>query len=651
MVDERSTTGADHLVAARLARLLQAWCAEGVIVALGLALLIGARAALMAALWSHGGPQTNVNAALTALLRGFPFDCRVSVVVCLPTLVFSLTALGWAWPDARRRVRRATAVLLLTVIPLLTVLDYYYFREYASQFDHFIIGLVFDDTTAILRTVWQQYPVLWALAGLLAAALGGWWVSGRLVRWQPGAWFRRMPVWGLAASIVLALGLIVCGARGSISRLPAQSKNVAVTPDEKLLNKLVLNPLAALNKAIVNYREVASGAELSPATVAAAVSRLFATPTPQGDLDALTRRTAVGADQPPRHIILLVVESYSAWPTAAAWRDFGLAERLNALAAQGVAVPRFLPESTGTMASLGPLLTGVPDAGMMQSFQRLARQTLPTAPAPIFLRLGYRTRFFYSGYLSWQNLGQLVDDQGFEAVEGGGQISDWTSGNEWGVDDRHLLDYVARQQVAAVPTFDVVLTTSNHPPFSVDVYGAGFPWRQAPPDLPVDADADLAVLGHQWYSDQAVGDFVARVARDQPDTLFVITGDHYGRRFPNRQPNAWERTAVPGVFYGPAVSGRTLAATCGSHLDLIPTLVELCAPAGFAYHALGVDLFRVPQHQTATAAGAVTTDGALEWNDRGDDTTGNAAQALEQLRADRAAFGWWRLTRGPFLMP
>lgn len=289
-------TEAEMTVHARLARLLRAWGADGVIIALGIVLLMSARAALMAALWPHGGPQTNLNAALVALVRGFPFDCRVSVVVCLPTLVFSLTALGWAWPVARRRVRRVIAVLLLTVIPLLTVIDYFYFREYASQFDHFIIGLVFDDTSAIVRTVWQQYPVLWALVGLLAAALGGWWLSGRIVRWQQRAWLSQMPVWGLAVSIVIALGLIVCGARGSISRLPAQSKNVAVTPDEKLLNKLVLNPLAALNKAIVNYREVASGAELSPTTVAAAVSRLFATSAPQGDLDALTRRAAVGAE-------------------------------------------------------------------------------------------------------------------------------------------------------------------------------------------------------------------------------------------------------------------------------------------------------------------------------------------------------------------
>jgi phosphoglycerol transferase MdoB-like AlkP superfamily enzyme len=139
---------------------------------------------------------------------------------------------------------------------------------------------------------------------------------------------------------------------------------------------------------------------------------------------------------------------------------------------------------------------------------------------------------------------------------------------------------------------------------------------------------------------------VARVAREQPDTLFVITGDHYGRRFPNRHPDAWERTAVPGILVGPAITGRTLAATCGSHLDLIPTLVELCAPAGFPYHAVGVDLFREAQHQAATAAGALTRAGALEWNNLGDDTTGDARKNLEQLRADRAAFGWWRLTHG-----
>lgn len=636
-----------------LARLLSEWARDAVLIGAVVLALMAARGALIASLWSHAGPQADAGGVLTALVRGFPFDLRTATVALLPTVVFSLTVLRWPWPRARRVLRTALGTTLLTGILLLTIVDHYYFREYASQFDHFVIGLVYDDTTAILRTVWNEHPVLWAALGTAAFAWGIAWLLARLARWTPEDRLARLRPALLASLIPVTLILLVCAARGSVSRLPAQSKNVAVTRDEKLLNKLVLNPIAALQGAIRDHREASAGAwRLEPLEVRAALHRLGA---PGADADSVSghfRRTARGADHPPRQVVLVVMESLSAWPLAERWKPFALTERTSGFAAEGVAVPRFLPESTGTMASLGPLLSGLPDCGIEQSYQPLARRPFATSLAPIFRRLGYRTRFFYSGYLSWQKLGDFVTAQGFDEIRGGGTISDWTDGNEWGVDDEKLLSYVRREQDDAMPTFDVVLTTSNHPPFSVDVYGKGFPWRSAPPGLPIDADADLRVLGHLWYSDRALGDFVDGLRRDHPGTLLAITGDHYGRRFPNRHPEPWERCAVPGVLLGPAVDGRRLAATAGSHLDLIPTLVELCAPAGFAYHALGADLFAVPQAEIATNAGALTTTGALEWNNRGDATLApEEAKRLTQLKADRSLVSAWALLRGDELPP
>ena len=632
-------------------RLLAEWLRDGVLVLLGIVLLMLVRLALIASLWSSAGPQADAWGVLTALLRGFPFDCRTTVIALLPTLVFSLTTVAWPLAQQRRWLRIVLGALFVTVVLALSAVDRFYFLEYANQFDHFVIGLVFDDTTAILRTVWQQYPVVWAVLGIAMALAGSAWLLARLTRWQPLPWCERRSRLTIALLLPLALVAIVCGARGSISHLPAQSKNVAVTPDEKLLNKFVLNPLTALQGAIQDFRENRGDrAAFKPEQVRAAAERLSGISTAQPDLDSYFVRSAHGAAQPPRHIVVLVMESYSAWPLAERYRELGLAEHIKDLTTRGTACARFLPEGVGTIYSVGPLLTGLPDCGQMQSYQQLARKPFPTSLAPAFRRLGYRTRFFYSGFLSWQRLGSFVDAQGFEDIYGGGTISDWTSGNEWGIDDEGLLNYVAQRQVDAVPTLDVVLTTSNHPPYSVDVYGKGFPLHTMPPSLAQIADdtADLRVLGHLWYSDQAVGKFIANVERTQPDTLFVITGDHYGRRFLNRSPDPQERSAVPCVFYGPGMAGTTLAAQAGSHLDLIPTLIERCAPAGFAYHALGVDLFSSPQTSAITRAGGISATQSVEWNNTGDAQGLTPAElaAWKQRLADRTAIGWWRVMKG-----
>ncbi len=640
-----------------LSRLLSEWTRDALLVSLCIAALGLSRAALLASLWPYAGPRADGHGIVTALLRGFPFDVRTATVILLPTLVFSLTAVHWPWLIARRTLRTILGTLFLTLLALLTLVDHYYFVEYADQFNHFVIGFIYDDTAAILRTVWQQHPVGWAILGVVLFATGCAWTLNRLSRWQPISmtWFAKRPRAGSVLMMLLAIAVIVSCARGSISRLPAQSKNVAVTPDDKLLNKMVLNPFASLEGAVTDFREkCADGGHYTAEEVRAAAGRLSGNPAQLPDLDAYFARTAHGANTPPpKHIVILLMESYSGWALADRYRPLGLAEHLRDLVSRGVSCTRFLAEGGGTIFSVGPLLTGLPDAGPMQSYQPLARTPFPTSLAPTFRRLGYRTRFFYSGYLSWQRLGDFVDGQGFDEVNGGGVISDWTSGNEWGVDDAQLLTYVANHQVDAVPTLDIVLTTSNHPPYSVDVFQRGFPHRTMPAALSAISDdtADLRILGHLWFSDQSLGEFVARVEREQPDTLFVITGDHYGRRFINRSPDPWERTAVPGVLYGPAVTGRQLRAAAGSHLDLIPTLVELCAPAGFAYHAIGRDLFNEVQDDAQSHVGGVSANGAVEWNSINDaiGITPDELRRWQQRSSDRSAVGWWRLMKGPGL--
>src|SRR5207248_653986 len=75
-----------------------------------------------------------------------------------------------------------------------------------------------------------------------------------------------------------------------------------------------------------------------------------------------------------------------------------------------------------TIESLGVIITGLPFARAFVNFQPLVRKGLPTAAAAIFKQLGYKPRFFYGGYLSWQRIGEFCREQGFEDVYGGDQM-------------------------------------------------------------------------------------------------------------------------------------------------------------------------------------------------------------------------------------
>ncbi|HEX3133812.1 MAG TPA: LTA synthase family protein, partial [Planctomycetota bacterium] len=543
--------------------------------------------------------------------------------------------------------------------------DIGYIGKYGNQFDQFLFGVIFDDFGAIVTTIWRSYPVVWAFLGMITLSVALVWL---LLRWVRSPFVvidstRVRPAWWLCVVMALMLtGLLVAGARGSVSRLPLQEKAAALSPDP-FINALTPTPFHALRLAIGRYQELQNSAGLKvflpDGNLAKAADVVLPGHDAGNDLDRWTERTAPGAKTKPKHIFLLVMESYDAWSFAEAYRSLGLTDGVRDLGKQGILLTSFVAGSTGTMISLGALLTGLPDVGVMTAWQPSARAAFPTSPAPIFKQLGYRTRFFYSGYLSWQRIGDFCRAQGFDEVVGGGSIDGGKSGNEWGVDDEHLLNYVADHVPDDTPSFNIILSTSYHPPFDVDVYGKGFPLKEIPPDLAdrYDGKISMTMFGHHWYSDRAATRFIRTLDERTPGCLFALTGDHWSRRFLNGHPTWPERSLMPLLLYGPQVlAGITPPEhIAGGHLDIAPTLVELSAPAGFAYHSLGENILAPKRGLGISTASVVGTDFIAQIGDpvrffplpdRALPKVTPDPEYLRRLHQGWHAYGWWRLMRG-----
>ena len=91
--------------------------------------------------------------------------------------------------------------------------------------------------------------------------------------------------------------------------------------------------------------------------------------------------------------------------------------------------------------------------------------------------------------------------------------------------------YMVAEQ-ADQKVFHMILTTSNHPPYTLDVDSMGFPRDEVRSKLPSSISKDektVTELGHIWYADKTMGDFVQKVEKKHPDSLYIITGDHSER--------------------------------------------------------------------------------------------------------------------------
>jgi phosphoglycerol transferase MdoB-like AlkP superfamily enzyme len=379
------------------------------------------------------------------------------------------------------------------------------------------------------------------------------------------------------------------------------------------------------------------------------------------DLDAALERFARGAASPPRHIFLVILESYSAWPLQPRYRPLGITGEMSRLGSRGVLLTDFLPAGDGTMVSVAPLMTGLPNCGIPINYQPESRRPYPTGAASIFSRLGYRTRFFYGGYLSWERIGDFARDQGFDEVWGGGNMGTWVTGNEWGVNDRELYDFVLATIRDDRPSFNIILTVSNHPPYDIDPWQEGFPLRELPPDAAAlgDGSFTLKEMGHFWYGDRQFGGFVDRLEKKLPGVLVAATSDHYGRRFITSRPGLVDQSTVPLLLYGPdlplpASTGRSW----GSHLDILPTLVELTAPAAFVYPAFGASLLDPAPGAVSFGSGHAVGNGFVAdlWGRRtweaspaGPPAETPDLESLRRIDNDLKGLSWWRVRHGPDL--
>ena len=604
-----------------------------------------------------------------AMATGARFDAMVASYPILPSFVLSALCMRRDYSHLAQRIRRAAgtaAIVSHTVICSITV---GYFREYHDQFNQWIFGLVTDDRRAIALTIWRQYPVGWYLVGWISVGVLVWRYLPKLMQaaaMLPRPHLRRSHA-GLELAIVgLAAAVLFWSFRGYGLRRPIKQRDLAATKDV-VLNRLVANPYVALRYAILDHRYVKSAVGLSTflqsQSLNEAVRLQFKGQTTGGDLDTLCIKHAAGSPLPkPRHIFLIVCESFDGWALFPEHRPLGLAPELVKLSQAGVYVRAFMPAGGATVDAIATIVSGLPETGINLTYQPASGTAFPTACAPMFRRLGYRTRWFYGGFPSWQRVDEFCLAQGFDEVIGLPSFSNLPRGaiGTWGAFDEFLFKHVLDTLSDDTPSFNLILTTSNHPPYDCDVVSRGFPGI---PDalLKFKNKFEQGMLqqsmGHLWYTDRCVGEFVRTASQKFGGALFAITGDHPSRRTPNGNPTLTEMHTVPFVVFGAAIKDKLNppSALAGSHLDIVPTLLELCAPSGFEYWTMGRNMFAQETEPMGIGRGAVVTPGWLFASDFSQkpavipgslDSNPPSVDLLRKRWESVHSLGWWRAMKG-----
>lgn len=567
-------------------------------------------------LWFFAAQADFLNAeTLLAWKVGVRFDMMVAAYLSTPALI--CCPLSLIFPRKRRLILRAgiaSSVLAGVLLILTEIVNFGFFCEYQDQFNVWVLGLINDDINAIGQTILRDYHWGRYLLAIFLSCLIWIFAFPRIARrllLRIGK-ARKTPQRDLA----LILGAVVVGIifyRGGIDRRPPRMRDAAPC-DTEIINHLVLNPVYALKHVLVDLWRISNAGEKPEfvQNIREQAKLLYGAAGESAEtIEALitTKNERLNPDVPaPKQVFLFIMESYDRWPMLEEYATAGMAETLLSLEKNGASSPNFVSGAAGTMGSLAPIISGIPPIDCSQNHRPRGSVALPTSLAMIFKRLGYKTRFAYSGYGLWQRVEDYARDQGFDEIVLGSDVPDCPQKyrGEWGVPDGFLFSYLEKLVEADgdAPVFTLVLSASNHPPYSVPLDELGHTQITLPAELQklCDGTTDINILSHFKYADRELGKFIGNISSKRNDALFAVTGDHFSRRFLNKKPSLSESHQVPFVIAGAGVPAGTQL-PFGTHADMAPTLLALCAPDGFEYPSFGVNLFSKKARERRCAFG------------------------------------------------
>ena len=180
---------------------------------------------------------------------------------------------------------------------------------------------------------------------------------------------------------------------------------------------------------------------------------------------------------------------------------------------------------------------------------------------------GYSSSFLYGGYGQFDNMTTYFSGNGFE-VKDRMSIDNPKFANIWGVSDQDLFNYATKYfdtlDQGNKPFFSILMTTSNHSPFT---------YPEGVPGVPPKGGGRNAGIR---YADFALGEFLNKAQGHSwfKNTLFIVVADHGARVYGKAKIplNSYE---IPILFYAPAHLSPKQIAQPISQMDIAPTVLGL----------------------------------------------------------------------------
>lgn len=558
------------------------------------------RAAFMG-LMSNYISETSTSAQISAaLLTGLRLSLKTAGIVAAISFVF-VTIFG-----LKPRVRVFIGVIFSLIFSILFMVRFPYFREFNATFGIEFLHSFQKDFFSIISMLFQDYGLIWRLPTALFLTIFCTAIISRFLMLKTISLpdfvndFSKMI---FTAALVIFIGAFAVFVRfgGSLTYSGGINWENAAATSDKFLNECILDDGQAIYRAYTMAKNTGAGiiSLADESKILASAQVISGKDFEDNNLASYLEKVAAGARiEKPRHIFIILGENFMQWPLLGKYDELHIADGLKSIIAEKNSYysRNFLPNGDFPAVAATGLISGLPDVNINVNYlPKTYDEVYISAAAPPLKKLGYHVDFWYGGELNWENIQRMAIAQDFNDFYG---LPDLNAPKlTWGAKDGDLFNALEEHLINAPPTVHFVLTTTNQTPYSLDLAAEGFDVEKTVAEIKklpnVPNAEDLAIqLGHYWYTDKVITNFIRRVNEKYPDSLFIVTGAHAVRVDPSSQPTIFEHQSVPFVMYGAGIDEKILPPdVVGGHTSIVPTIIELIAPEGFTYYSISPSLF------------------------------------------------------------
>lgn len=489
-----------------------------------------------------------------AMLLGVIMDIAAFSYIA-PLLILLFIAIPKRWNT--RYVYSSIYIIFLFIMLLTAVGQLLFWDELTSRYNFIAVDyLIYMDE--VMGNIRETYPVPTILVTIsfIAASLGylyySYISSQMLVATRKQLWKT------FAITAILALGSFV-----------TISQETSEVFSNRYENELAKNGLFSLFSAFRN-NELSYDDFYIKEEKEIALSNLRENLSYDGynfiDKGITRHITSNGTEIHP-NIILITVESLSADYLGYFGNTENLTPNLDKIAEESLFFTDVYASGTRTVYGLTAITLSIPPIPG-NAIARLPQNNGLFSLGSALNTKGYDSRFIYGGYGYFDNMNNFFSGNGYGIIDRANFNAEEISfANIWGIADADVYNRVLKEADAAhagnKPFFHMVMTTSNHQPFTY-------------PDEKIDIPSGKGRRGGVKYTDYAIGEFIANAKNHAwfDNTIFVIVADHTAGSSGKMELTP-DRHHIPMMFYAPKLIKPQIMAKFASQIDLAPTLMGL----------------------------------------------------------------------------